>query len=404
MMARPRKITTEDLENPRPVYAVWEVTLRCDHACSHCGSRADKARPDELSIEEMLDVADQLVRIGCREVTLIGGEAYLRSDVYRLVERLAAGGIHVSMQTGGLGLTERRLERFRNAGLKAIGVSIDGPEDVHDILRDRVGSWQAGMRAIRRAVSAGFVVTSNTQINQLTCDRLEETSGFLEAQGVRAWRCQLTVPMGRAADRPEWLLQPWQMVEVIDGLARLKTDLLERTLAEGRPLKQAMNITLGNNMGYYGPHEELLRSAPGVASKVWYGCQAGRTGLGIESDGRVKGCPSLPTAPYIGGNIRDLSLEKIWEDTPELRFVRDRGLDELWGHCKSCYFSEICRGGCSFTSHCLLGRRGNNPYCYHRATLLKKEGLRERIVKVEQAEGLPYDFGRFELREESWPS
>ena len=164
-----------------------------------------------------------------------------------------------------------------------------------------------------------------------------------------------------------------------------------------------MNITLGNNIGYFGPHEELLRSYPGVVSRVWNGCQAGRFTLGIESDGRIKGCPSLPTAPYIGGNIRDLTLEQLWNDTPELRFVRDRGTEELWGHCKTCYYGEICRGGCSFTTHCFFGTRGNNPHCYYRASKLKKQGRRERVRQIKQAEGLPYDFGAFEIIEEDIP-
>ncbi len=404
-MARsPRTRTQDDYDNPKPVYAVWEITLRCDHACAHCGSRADTARPNELNTEEMLDVADQLIRIGTREVTLIGGEAYLRSDVYKLVEHLSKGGIYVSMQSGGLGLTERRIGKLKDAGLRGIGISIDGPDFVHDVLRDRHGSWKAGMTAIQRASKAGFIVTSNTQINQLTKDHLPETAKFLEDAGVRVWRCQITVPMGRAADRPEWLLQPYQILEVMDTMAELKIEVLKRAHAEGKPLRRAFNITLGNNMGYYGPHEELLRSQPGVASKAWYGCQAGQFTLGIESDGRIKGCPSLPTAPYIGGNIRDLSLQQIWNETPELRFVRDRDEKELWGHCKTCYYGKICRAGCSFTTHCLLGKRGNNPLCYHRAEKLKAEGIRETIVQVQKAAGDPYDFGRFKIVEEPWQS
>ena len=399
-----RTLTEDDFANPKPIYAVWEITLRCDHSCAHCGSRADLARPDELSTQEMLDTADQLIRLGTREVTLIGGEAYLRSDIYPLIRHLREGGIYVSMQSGGLGLTERRLEKLREAGLQGLGISIDGPADVHDVLRDRIGSWQYGMNAIKRAKKLGYTVTSNSQINQLTIDRLEETAQFLEEAGVHTWRCQLTVPMGRAADRPDWILQPWQILEVIDTLAEIKINILKRARANGIPPRKAFNITLGNNIGYYGPFEELLRSKPGIASKVWYGCQAGKFTLGIESDGRIKGCPSLPTAPYIGGNIRDLSLEQIWNDTPELRFVRDRTTEELWGHCKSCYYAEICRGGCSFTSHCLFGRRGNNPLCYYRADKLKKEGKRERLVQVQAPEGLPYDFGRFEIIEEDWPS
>ncbi|MGZ5971002.1 MAG: hypothetical protein ACXWP4_25205, partial [Polyangiales bacterium] len=42
----------------RPIYAVWELTLACDLACRHCGSRAGRARPDELSTEEALDLVD----------------------------------------------------------------------------------------------------------------------------------------------------------------------------------------------------------------------------------------------------------------------------------------------------------------------------------------------------------
>src|SRR5712671_4515982 len=40
----------------RPIYAVWEITLACDLACRHCGSRAGRARPDELSTEACLDL------------------------------------------------------------------------------------------------------------------------------------------------------------------------------------------------------------------------------------------------------------------------------------------------------------------------------------------------------------
>ena len=122
----------DDYTNPKPIYAVWEITLRCDHACAHCGSRADTARPNELTTDEMLDTADQLIRLGCREVTLIGGEAYLRSDVYTLISHLRKGGIYVSIQSGGLGLTQRRLRKLKEAGLQGLGISIDGPADVHD--------------------------------------------------------------------------------------------------------------------------------------------------------------------------------------------------------------------------------------------------------------------------------
>lgn len=402
-LRRPRNLTEDDHRTPRPVYAVWEVTLRCDHACGHCGSRAQTARPNELSIEEMRDVADQLARLGCREVTLIGGEAYLRPDLDQLIAHLTRAGVSVGMQTGGLSLTERRLKSLLAAGLGALGVSVDGPASAHDILRARPGSWRLAMKTIRLGASMGLTVNSNTQINQLTLPHLRETADALEEAGVRTWRVQLTVPMGRAADRPEWLLQPWQVVPLMDELAALKLERLEAAHAAGAPPSSAMDITLANSVGYYGPHEHLLRSAPGIRARAWQGCQAGRFTIGIESDGKVKACPSLPTVPYVGGNIRDLTLSELWHDRPELRFARDRTIEELWGFCKGCYYADVCRAGCSFTTHCFLGRRGNNPFCYHRAQTLAKEGVRERLVQVEKPAGVPYDYGRFELKTDPLP-
>lgn len=399
----PRRITEEDRQDPRPIYVVWETTMRCDHACAHCGSRAEFSRPDELRTDELFGVADQLIRLRTREVTLIGGEAYLRTDVYDLVEYLTKGGIYVAIQTGGLGLTERRMEKLAKAGLKGIGVSIDGPSDVHDVLRDRKGSFQAGIEAIRMAKKYGMNVTSNTQMNQLTLGRLKETADAVREAGAKVWRIQLTVPMGRAADRPEWLLQPFQVIDAIDELAAIKTEILTDAYHKGIAPNLVMNVTMGNNVGYYGPHEHLLRSTPGVVAKAWYGCQAGKFSLGIESDGKIKGCPSLPTAPYVGGNIRDVQLEDLWNNSEEIRFVRDRDVSELWGFCKTCYYADICRAGCSFTTHCFFGKRGNNPFCYYRADQLRQQGKRERVVQVEQAQGLPYDFGRFDILEEDIP-
>jgi len=392
-----------DRDRDKPIYAVWELTMRCDHACAHCGSRAGKPRPRELALDEMIDVADSLARLGCREVTLIGGEAYLYPHIWPIMRHLKALGIRVTMQTGGRGITPRMAQKLRAAGLEALGVSLDGPEDVHDVLRDSAGSFQAGMRALRNARAEKLITSVNTQINRLNYRRLRETLALLEATAIRAWRVQLTVPMGRAADRPDWILEPYQIIEVIDTLSAMQLEIAERHKATGKDPKRMLDIQLGNNVGYYGPHEIILRSRPGRSASYWQGCQAGRYTIGIESDGTVKGCPSLPTAPYIGGNVRELSLDDIWYTAPELQFVRTRSTDELWGFCKTCDYADVCRAGCSFTTHCTLGRRGNNPFCYHRAATLRREGRRERLQQKVAAPGNPYDFGLFEIVEEPWP-
>ena len=60
-----------------PETCVWELTLKCNMRCIHCGSKAGKKRADELSVTECLAVADDLLRLGCKYVTFIGGEIFL---------------------------------------------------------------------------------------------------------------------------------------------------------------------------------------------------------------------------------------------------------------------------------------------------------------------------------------
>jgi hypothetical protein len=105
----------------------------------------------------------------------------------------------------------------------------------------------------------------------------------------------------------------------------------------------------------------------------------------------------------VGGNVREHRLREIWERAEPLRFTRDDRRRELWGHCSTCYYADECLGGCSWTAHSLLGRRGNNPFCHHRALVLLRRGRRERVRLVEAAAGLPFDHGRFDVIEEDWP-
>lgn len=80
-----------------------------------------------------------------------------------------------------------------------------------------------------------------------------------------------------------------------------------------------------------------------------------------------------------------------------MRYTRDRTLEDLWGYCRTCYYADECRAGCTWTAFVLFGRAGNNPYCHHRALEMQRAGKRERLVKVEDAPGQPFDHGRFDL-------
>lgn len=386
-----RYLSAKDVQINRPVHAVWEITLACDLKCRHCGSRAGVKRPNELSTNECFEVVESLAQLGAREVTLIGGEAYLRKDWITIIKAITDSGMMCTLQTGGLNLTNQMISKAATAGLHSVGISIDGLQDLHDNLRGKKGSFKAAFDSLKRLTVQGITTSVNTQITKPVISQLRCILKLLIEAQVKNWQVQLTVAMGRAADNTDLLIQPFQMLEIME----LLVELYQEAALNG------LLLQIGNNIGYFGPYESLLRGS-GNELFHWTSCIAGRNAIGIEADGTIKGCPSLPTSSYAGGNIRDQSLLRIWKNTPELSFARTRTKEELWGFCSTCYYSAICLGGCTWTAHSLLGNRGNNPYCHHRALELSKHNLRERIIQVEPAKGKPFDHGRFELLLETY--
>lgn len=371
---------------PTPRLAVWELTLRCDQKCIHCGSRAGPERPGELTTDECLQLVKEMRELGVGEVTVVGGEAYLRHDFILVIRAIREAGMACTMTTGGLGLNRERCEAMVEAGVSSVNMSIDGLERAHDELRGIPGSWRHAFDAIGRLRRAGARVAVNSQINRLTMHDLEPLLEEIHAAGVRAWQLQITSPFGNAADHPEILLQPYMYLELFEILDRIAD----------RCIELGVLIWPANNLGYFGPFEAKLRKWQKRGAH-YKGCAAGRTSLGIEADGAVKGCPSLGGEANIGGYWRDHGLRAIWERAPEVAYMRERTQNELWGYCAECYYASVCRGGCTATSEPLLGRPGNNPFCHHRAQEMDRLGLRERIELVERAPGVPFDHGLYRV-------
>lgn len=375
-----------------PAYVVWELTLRCDQRCTHCGSRADMPRAHELDEDQALAVVKDLIALKAREVVLIGGEAYLHNSFLTIARALHDGGIEVGVTTGGRGITRELACAMKSAGINRVSVSIDGTEKVHDLLRATKGSFHQAFCAIEHLHAAGIRPTVNTTISRLNKSCLEDLYAAIRDAGARAWQVQIIAPLGRAADRPDMLLQPYDLLEIMPRLAALKRQAFD----------DGIIIMSGNNLGYFGPDEALMRSADEDMTDYFAGCQAGRFIMGIESNGTIKGCPSLQTAAYAAGNVKEQALTTIWNTSPQLAKMRDGSAKELWGFCKTCDFREPCGGGCTFTAHSLFGKAGNNPYCFYRAGVMAKNGQRERLVRTSNAPGTPFDHALFRIELEDF--
>jgi len=364
----------------RPTYAVWELTSRCDQCCHFCGTRAGHAHRDELTTAEAKDVIRQLAEMGCKEVALHGGEVYLRPDWLELVRTVREHAMDCTMVTGGKTMSRQQAGQAARAGVSAVSVSIDGLQATHDLLRGVRGSFASATAALTNLAEAGIKIGCNTQVNQKNYHELPQLAEILSHWPLYGWQVQLMVPMGRAANAENLWLHPYDMLELMPvlGQTRLRADEL------------GIALWPGDNIGYFGTFEHLLRrdrSPKGHSG----GCGGGILSIGIDALGEVKGCSAMSSEGFSGGNVRHASLLSIWNDAKELRRARDFHLDDLWGFCRTCYYAEICKGGCPWTAASVTGRRGNNPYCHHRALEWLRVHKRERLVQVQPAQGANRD-------------
>ncbi len=373
-------------EVPVPRLAVWELTLACDQRCLHCGPRAADARPDELTTAEALQLAEELAEMGVGEVTLIGGEAYLRNDFILIVRRIRELGMSATMTTGGYGLTKARAEALVEAGIESVSISIDGLRGSHDRVRNTKDSWEHALRALRYLREAGSEVAVNTQINSYTRFELLEMLELIAAEGVHSWQLQITVPHGNAADNLELVMQPYMLLEVFETLDRVCD----------RAEELGVRIWPANSLGYFGPVERKLRAKQRARTGHFGGCEAGKSTIGIESNGAIKNCPSLGGPTNIGGSWREEGLATIWT-RPQIDSLRHRTRADLWGYCATCYYADVCKGGCTAVSEPLMGRPGNNPFCHFRALQLDQQGMRERIELVRPAGPDGFAFALFRI-------
>ena len=345
----------------RPRNCVWELTLACNLRCTHCGSRAGRARVKELTTDECLDVVDQLAALGAELVTLSGGEPTLRPDWDVIARALVERGVKVNMVTNGVYRDAEAAaaiaRRARDAGLCNVGLSVDGPREIHDTIRG-AGSLEKTLVAMSAFREAGLPVGLLTTVSRANLYALEEVRALAVARGAQQWRLQLAKPMGAMTAHRLDILQPEDLLYLVPLLARLK--------ALG-----GVRLSVGDSIGYYGPYDEALRGQGWRGRKeCWQGCQAGMQALGLQADGGVKGCLSLQAGadraqdPFLEGNLREATLDALWHRPGAFAYNRDLTPDQLTGGCAACRFGVRCRGGARCVSSAVADLVTEDPYCY----------------------------------------
>ncbi len=338
-----------------PSHLVWEITNACNLACVHCESAAGAPRPAELTTAEALAVCDDLATIGCRDVNLSGGEPLVRPDWPQIAARLVELGMNPIVVSNLTLFGPETPAALREAGVRSVATSLDGPQPVHDRIRQIPTScseapfspFERTTAHIKVLKEEGFSVSVVTHVSLWNIDTLDELVAILEELGVDLWQVQIGFPEGRLAEiADEYLIYPRQI--------RVIYDLVKRIKERGR-----LRVDLADDVGYYGENEVLVREHQGKKC-FWAGCMAGHRVLAICADGAIRGCPSLAITV---GNLREDSLVDIWND--EARFWFNACWDEkkLEGRCKGCPYRRICRGGCKSLALSTTGTIYRNIYC-----------------------------------------
>lgn len=327
-----------------PGCAVWEITLACNLNCIHCGSAAGKARNDELSTEEALQLCEDLKEIECRGIALMGGEPLLRSDWVAISERVHDLDMELSIITNGwLGINDGVTQQIVALSPECITVSLDGgTSSIHDMIRGVNGSFEHATYAIDNYAGLGLPTTVITTVHKLNLKELTKIRDFLMGKGV-AWQIQMATPHGRLERKHVLSLDEFYSVALF--IAATKKLYSKELMVAG-----------AHDMGYYST---IL---PDLQVNQWQGCQAGIGTLGIQSNGNITGCLALPER-FIEGNIKERPLSEIWYDDDSFKYTRYVKMSDMRAHCAYCEFKKQCKGGCSAVSATMGKGLHQDPYC-----------------------------------------
>jgi len=322
--------------------AILELTNRCNLRCVHCGSSSGSAREGELSIGRLLGVVDELAETGCGEITLLGGELFLRRGWEKVAARVRERGCRLVVVTNGLLLTGTRARRLTTFEPYVVGVSIDGATP-GSYARVRGGDGFAGsLAALHRLVEGGFpAVNAITTFHRLNLPDFDLFAALLRGTGIN-WQVQIA---GRGGER-----FPADLFFTLEDYTAFTRKVFEAK--EGIP---DLKLSVMDDFGYFPLH------GGGESLQRWPGCQAGVSILAVRSDGAILPCLALGDA-FVAGSAKETPLAALWEDDARFDLFR-RKLPRLRGACAACDVKERCRGGCSAIAWSATGSIFENPYC-----------------------------------------
>ncbi|WP_028117053.1 GTP 3',8-cyclase MoaA [Ferrimonas senticii] len=140
-------------------YLRLSVTDHCDFRCIYCMDEKPTFLPrsEVLTLEELEQIGRAFVELGVRKIRLTGGEPLVKSDLVKLVDKLAKlpGLDDLCMTTNGSRLT-KFAQPLADAGLQRLNISLDTLQPERFTATTRTGKLERVLAGIDAARDAGF--------------------------------------------------------------------------------------------------------------------------------------------------------------------------------------------------------------------------------------------------------
>ncbi len=268
-----------------PLLLAWQLTNACRCRCLHCCEESGKAWPDELSRREALDAAKQIVQAGIPYVVFGGGEPLAVAHFWEIGDILHQGGVCVKIETDGILLDSKAVERLKAWNVSSIQISLDGASSVsHERLR-LGGSFAGAAAALKALVTAGLcpeVVFAPTRLNIAHALAVYDLAVEL---GARAFVTGPLMRLGRAA--ADW------------GRLGPEPDSWRQTVC-----------SLQERAGHHGGKVRLVVYPWDILKEIRIRRKNPQAMMLVVPNGRTKLLNALPFAP---GDLRRQRLPEAWD-------------------------------------------------------------------------------------------
>jgi radical SAM protein with 4Fe4S-binding SPASM domain len=338
-----------------PGHPVWEVTGACNLRCIHCHATSGQAAVDELTTDEGKRLIDQLAVISdFRTLIYTGGEPLVRPDIFELLRYSQKAGLANIIATNGTLIDEEMAFKLRDHGVVCNAISFDAADpNVHDMVRNKPGSFDLAVRAIEATKKAGILLQINTTAMEYNMPYLPRLMDFADQSGAGIMLMYQLVAVGRG-----------EKIEKATLKKSANKYLSELIAEKQRMAKTIIEPVAGPQYWPYLLEKNGIRGGLPLklAGQVFHGCAAGRGFVYIKANGEVWPCPFVEIS---GGNIRQTSFYNIYNYSELFINLRKRE-EKLKGLCGDCPYKKVC-GGCRGRAHAYSGDYlAEDPRCFIR--------------------------------------